>query len=123
MRFASPLRARLANPEERLLPGMFAQLEVVLPGEPQRIVVPETAVTYSLYGNALYVVQEKDAGDEQKQQVAERRFVTTGERRDGLVVIEQGLHAGEWVVTSGQLKLDHGSPVTLAPAAARAATP
>ncbi|KHL70909.1 RND transporter [Pseudomonas flexibilis] len=117
------LRARLANPEERLLPGMFAQLEVVLPGEPQRIVVPETAVTYSLYGNALYVVQEKDAGDEQKQQVAERRFVTTGERRDGLVVIEQGLHAGEWVVTSGQLKLDHGSPVTLAPAAAHAPAP
>ena len=55
--------------------------------------------------------------------MAERRFVSTGERRDGLVVIEQGLQAGEWVVTSGQLKLDHGSPVTLAPAAARAPAP
>src|SRR5690606_32583555 len=115
--------ARLANPEERLLPGMFAQLEVVLPGERQQIVVPETAVTYSLYGNALYVVDEQDGEGEQKRQVAERRFVSTGERRDGLVVIEQGLQAGEWVVTSGQLKLDHGSPVTLAPAAARAAAP
>src|SRR5690606_25742442 len=65
------LRARLANPEERLLPGMFAQLEVVLPGERQQIVVPETAVTYSLYGNALYVVDEQDGEGEQKRQVAE----------------------------------------------------
>ena len=120
------LRARLANPEERLLPGMFAQLEVILPQKRQQVVVPETAVTYSLYGNALYVVQEKQAKDgeaQQKQQVVERRFVSTGERRDGLVVIEDGLQAGEWVVTSGQLKLDHGSPVSIAPATADAAAP
>lgn len=121
------LRARLANPEERLLPGMFAQLEVVLPQKRQQVVVPETAVTYSLYGNALYVVKEKDAegqnGQNQKQQVVERRFVSTGERRDGLVVIQDGLRDGEWVVTSGQLKLDHGSPVAVAPSAAHAATP
>lgn len=120
------LRARLANPDERLLPGMFAQLEVILPQERQQVVVSETAVTYSLYGNALYVVQEKqeqDGGDDPKQQVVERRFVSTGERRDGLVVIEDGLQAGEWVVTSGQLKLDHGSPVSVAPATAGAPTP
>lgn len=117
------IRARLANPEERLLPGMFAQLEVILPETPRRVVVPETAVTYSLYGDALYVVKEQDGEDGQKQQVAERRFVNTGERRDGLVVIEQGLQDGEWVVTSGQLKLDHGTPVSLAPAAAHAQLP
>lgn len=118
------LRARLSNPEERLLPGMFAQLEVILPQERQQLVVPETAITYSLYGNALYVVQNKKAEGEdgEDQQVVERRFVSTGERRDGLVVIEDGLKDGEWVVTSGQLKLDHGSPVSVASDTAHAAS-
>lgn len=117
------VRARLANPGERLLPGMFAQLEVILPQEPQKVVVPETAVTYSLYGDALYVVHEKEGPNDQKQQVVERRFVTTGDRRDGLVVIEKGLQAGEQVVTSGQLKLEEGSTVRIAPATAGAAAP
>jgi membrane fusion protein (multidrug efflux system) len=119
------LRAQLENPGERLLPGMFANLDVILPDSPQRVVVPETAVTYSLYGNALYLVkdQQDEAGqvqtDEQGQprKVVERRFITTGEHRDGLVVIEKGLRAGDWVVTSGQLKLDNGSAVTIAPGA------
>ena len=43
----------------------------------------------------------------------ERRFVETGERRDGLVVIRQGLKAGEQIVTVGQLKLDNGASVSL----------
>jgi membrane fusion protein, multidrug efflux system len=45
--------------------------------------------------------------------VVERRFVTTGERRDGAVIITKGLRAGEQIVTAGQLKLDNGSRVSL----------
>lgn len=115
------LRAQLQNPEEKLLPGMFANLDVLLPETPQRVVVPETAITYSLYGNALYVIkdQQDEAGqvqtDEhgQPRKSVERRFITTGERRDGLVVIEKGLTVGEWVVSSGQLKLDNGTAVSI----------
>ena len=104
------------------------------------MVVPETAVTFTLYGNSLYVVVEQDqpsppnpctsalggllcslglakappATDQPPPSlVVERRFVSTGERRDGQVVILKGLQAGERVVTVGQLKLDNGARVIL----------
>jgi len=43
----------------------------------------------------------------------ERRFVETGERRGGLVIIGKGVKAGEQVVTGGQLKLDNGTAVAI----------
>ncbi|MGH8355373.1 MAG: efflux RND transporter periplasmic adaptor subunit, partial [Pseudomonas sp.] len=117
------VRAQLANPDGKLLPGMFANLEVLLPDQAPRLVVPETAITYTLYGNSLYVIgeQKNDQGEVQRDAqgqprlVVERRFVETGERRDGQVVVRKGLHAGERVVTAGQLKLDHGAHVAIAP--------
>ncbi|MEK1906717.1 MAG: efflux RND transporter periplasmic adaptor subunit [Pseudomonas sp.] len=115
------VRAMLANPDNKLLPGMFANLEVLLPGEQSAVVVPETAITYTLYGNSVYVIGEKkddkgavvkdDKG--QAELVVERRFVSTGERRDGHAVVSKGLKPGEQVVTAGQLKLDNGSHVTI----------
>ncbi|TBU99740.1 efflux RND transporter periplasmic adaptor subunit [Stutzerimonas kirkiae] len=112
------VRAELENPEERLLPGMFADLQVLLPASAQRIVVPETAVTYTLYGNSVLIAKEGEAAQGSDSQepylIAERRFVETGERRDGLIVILKGLESGEQVITSGQLKLDNGAHVRIA---------
>ena len=115
------VRAMLANPDNRLLPGMFANIDVLLPGEKPQIVVPETAITYTLYGNSVYVINEqKDAqgavvkdSQGRAQLVVERRFVETGERRDGQVLVLKGLKAGEQVVTAGQLKLDNGAHVAI----------
>ncbi|WP_439887632.1 efflux RND transporter periplasmic adaptor subunit [Pseudomonas sp. MBLB4123] len=115
------VRATLDNPDDKLLPGMFANLEVLLPGEPQHILVPETAITYTLYGNSVYVIGERQGEDGealkddqgQPQLAVQRRFVETGERRDGQVVILEGLEAGEQVVTAGQLKLDNGAHVAI----------
>jgi membrane fusion protein (multidrug efflux system) len=133
------VRALLANPEAKLLPGMFANLQVLLTAQAKQVVVPETAVTFTLYGNSLYVVGSQEqpaatnpctssagqvlcwlglakapASQEPTQSlVVERRFVSTGERRDGLVIITKGLRAGEQIVTAGQLKLDNGSRVSL----------
>ncbi|KAF1054928.1 MAG: Multidrug resistance protein MexA [Stenotrophomonas maltophilia] len=110
------VRASLPNPNQRLLPGMFANLEVQLAEQAPQVVVPETAVTFTLYGNSVYVVvpgQSKDDKPAPALQV-ERRFVKVGERRDGKAVILDGLKVGEQVVTSGQLKLDNGSAVAIA---------
>lgn len=120
------VRAALANPGERLLPGMFADLQVLLPDEAPRIVVPETAITYTLYGNSVLVVTEgkrpesedadsaKPVERDEPYLVVERRFVRTGERREGRVVVLEGLQAGEQVVVAGQLKLDNGAHVAIA---------
>lgn len=115
------VRAMLPNPDNKLLPGMFANLEVLLPGEKPQVLVPETAITYTLYGNSVYVIgeQKDDQGavvkDDKGQPrlVVERRFVETGERRDGQVMVLKGLKAGEQVVTAGQLKLDNGAHVAI----------
>lgn len=115
------IRATLPNPQSHLLPGMFANLQVLLPGPKTQVVIPESAITYTLYGNSVYVVvpkkdaegaPEKDAKGE-AQLVVDRRFVETGERRDGLVIISKGLKAGEQVVSGGQLKLDNGAHVAV----------
>lgn len=107
------IRATLPNPDGKLLPGMFADVQVVLPAEAEHVVVPESSIAYTLYGNSVYVAAPK-AGTESEQLIAQRRFVDTGEHRDGWVAIGKGLKPGERVVTAGQLKLSDGTPVSIA---------
>lgn len=117
------VRATLANPDGKLLPGMFANVQVLLPNPRNEVVIPQSAVTYTLYGNSVYVAVPKKAenGEPEKDAegkpllIAERRFVTTGEHRDGLVVVSKGLQAGEQVVTAGQLKLTQGAAIAVSP--------
>jgi membrane fusion protein (multidrug efflux system) len=119
------VRATLPNPERKIAAGMFANVQVVV-GEPQPVLtVPVTAVTYSLYGDSVYVVRPKKAQNDgpatsstagtgktaEPALEAERRFVKLGELRDGRVAVAQGLSEGESVVSAGQLKLRPGSPI------------
>jgi RND family efflux transporter MFP subunit len=116
---AFTVRAKLANPDAHMVPGMFANIAVVA-GEPARVVtLPQTAVTYSLYGDSVYVVvpqPDAQAGatdtGEPKLQV-ERRFVRLGEARGGRVWLLEGVKEGEQVVTAGQLKLRPGAFVRI----------
>ncbi|MGV2833991.1 efflux RND transporter periplasmic adaptor subunit [Pseudomonas shirazensis] len=115
------VRASLANPDGKLLPGMFASLLVLLPDPQPQVVVPESAITYTLYGNSVYVVspkqnadgQPENAADDKPQLIAEQRTIRTGERRDGVVVVSEGLKAGERVVSAGQLKLTPGAAIQI----------
>ena len=102
------LRATLANTDEALRPGMFARVNVVLPGDNAVVAVPATAIVYSPYGNSIYVaVEEKGA------LIAQQRFVTLGARRGDLIAITKGVAAGEDIVTTGQGKLRPGSPISV----------
>jgi membrane fusion protein (multidrug efflux system) len=115
------VRGTLANPEHTLLPGMFANVSV-LAGAPAKVVtVPRTAITYSLYGDAVYVVKPEPVktGAAQTSKppdavfVVERRFVKPGQVREDRVAISSGLAAGEQVVTTGQIKLNNGARVKI----------
>ena len=115
------VRGSLPNGLRKLLPGMFANV-VVLAGAPRDVVtVPRTAVTYSLYGDSVYVVKSEPAGDPKgdaktdaparPKVTADRRFVKTGEAREDRVSLTSGVDAGEQVVTTGQLKLNPGAAI------------
>lgn len=55
------VRAEVANTEGRLSPGQFVQIRVELPEENNVLAVPQTALTTSLYGDYIYVVQKAPA--------------------------------------------------------------
>jgi membrane fusion protein, multidrug efflux system len=106
------VQATLANPDEALLPGMFVNAAVVLPAERDQVVLPETAVDYTLYGDSVYVVRE-DGADAAGKPVAKafRTPVKTGTRWEGKVAILSGVDPGALVVAAGQIKLQNGAPV------------
>lgn len=107
------LQATLANKDGLLVPGMFARLTVKLSEERSVVTVPETAVSFSLYGDSVYVVVEKKDKDGKPLLAADRRFVRVAERRAGKVGLAEGVKVGERVVTSGQTRLLPGGAVTL----------
>lgn len=115
------VRGRLANPDLKLLPGMFANVAVLSDKPTDVITVPRTAVTYSLYGDSVYVVPPTPPAAAAKPDATapepvaiERRFVKTGTAQGNRVSITEGLKSGERVVTSGQIKLNAGSKVIVA---------
>jgi membrane fusion protein (multidrug efflux system) len=105
------VRARFSNAEGRLRPGMFARIEIERPSGPPVVTVPASAVSYNLHGDAVFVIKEEAGADGKTVSKAERNVVSVGERKDGLVVIKSGISVGDTVVTSGQVKLEHGSLV------------
>jgi membrane fusion protein, multidrug efflux system len=113
---AITVRAKIDNPDHKLLPGMYAAI-TVLTGDLEPVVtVPQTAVTYTLYGNSVFVVvpaKQPDPNVKEDQFEVERRFVKAGEVRDGRVRIAEGVKAGDQVVTTGQNKIQPGTKVRI----------
>ncbi len=119
------IQATMANPDNALLPGMFVNAAVVLPPQPDMMVLPETAVDYTLYGDSVYVVRE-DGKDVKGNPIlkAVRTPVKTGARWGNNVTILDGLKPGDRVVAAGQVKVQSGAQVTISdsPAPAPPAT-
>jgi multidrug efflux system membrane fusion protein len=108
------VQGTLENPNEELLPGMFVNTAVVLPPEPDQVVLPETAVDYTLYGDSVYTVREEGNDASGKPALKAYRVpVKTGARWSGKVAIVSGVKPGERVVAAGQVKLQNGAAVAI----------
>ncbi|PWC52663.1 RND transporter [Azospirillum sp. TSO22-1] len=108
---AIKVQATLDNRERMLRPGMFANVRVVLPPQPDTLTVPETAVDYTVYGDSVFVAKNGKAEDGADRLTVQRVPVKVGDRLPNRVEIRSGLNPGDRVVVSGQLKLANGAVV------------
>lgn len=97
--------------EFNFVPGMFANIEIEQLPIPNMIVLPSTAISYSLYGNSVFVI-EKDKTDPNMLRV-NRVFIKTGDQKGNYTMIRSGIKAGQVVVSSGELKLQNGTRVEI----------
>lgn len=132
------VEAKVANPDKLLTPGMFADVSIDVGTKQRYLTLPQTAVVYNPYGETVFVVKkkadaDKAAAEEAKKSgakpaaapagnappiapdalVVTQAFVTTDGTRGDQVSIVKGLDEGAEVVTSGQIKLKNGAPVTI----------
>ncbi len=114
------VQATVANSQERLRPGMFVKVAVLLPVQEKVLAIPATALLYAPYGDSVFVVEEKKSEkDGQSGKIVRQQFVRLGEKRGDFVSVVSGLKEGETVVSTGAFKLRNGQAVvvdnTLAP--------
>jgi membrane fusion protein, multidrug efflux system len=98
------VRAVVPNGDQRLRPGLFARVTVLLQLKEDALSVPEQAIVPQ--GDSQFVFKIVDG----KVHLTK---VVTGTRRDGRVEIVEGLAPGDQVVTAGQLKIRDGTPVSV----------
>lgn len=110
---AVKVQATLDNRERALRPGMFANVRVVLPPQPNTLTVPETAIDYTVYGDSVFVAVTEKTPDGKEQLVVQRHPVKVGDRTQNRVEIRDGLKPGDRVIVSGQLKLSNGAAITV----------
>lgn len=108
--------------EYNFIPGMFAAIDVDQPRMNDVVVLPTTAISYSLYGDSVFVIEKDENAaisksakkDDHKAPLRVKRvFIKTGDQQGNYTVIQQGVNAGQEVVSSGELKLDDGTPVII----------
>ena len=108
------VRAALKNADHKLLPGMYATVDISTGAPRNYITLPQTAITYNPYGDTVYIVDSKSGPDGGKPQlVARQTFVTTGPTRGDQVAVLKGVSEGEMIVTAGQIKLHNGTPLLI----------
>jgi membrane fusion protein (multidrug efflux system) len=119
------LRASAANQTEKLRPGMFIDVEVVLPEQKQHVAVPVTAVVRAPYGDSVFIVEDKkpeepgirQTADGKPVKTARQQFVRAGAQKGDFVAILDGVTPGQVVVSTGAFKLRNGAPVFVTEAA------
>jgi membrane fusion protein (multidrug efflux system) len=109
------VEAQVANPDKKIFPGMFANVNIQVGEQVKLLTLPQTAVTYNPYGSTVFVAKPTGKKDKQGKPALEAQqvFVTTGATRGDQVAILKGVEEGATVVTSGQLKLKNGTPLII----------
>jgi membrane fusion protein (multidrug efflux system) len=115
------IQATVENLQERLRPGMYATVSVILPDKDAVLVIPTTAVLYAPYSDSVFVLEKQmSEGKEPPTLTLRQQFVRLGDQRGDYVAVASGLKKDDIVVSTGVFKYRNGQSVvvdnTLAPA-------
>lgn len=99
------VRATFSNDEQRLWPGQFVNVMVLVRTDADALVVPPAAIQVGQQGNYVFVIKDDNT--------AETRLVTVDRTVGGQAVISKGLSPGEKVAIDGQLRLNDGVRVQI----------
>ncbi|WP_429208757.1 efflux RND transporter periplasmic adaptor subunit [Aeromonas veronii] len=109
------VQADIPNNDGQLRSGMFARASIILPTVKDQIVIPQTAISFTLYGQNVYVLKEGEETDKEGNKVkvlrAKQVVVKAGERRGNDVHVLSGIQASDQIVLSGQVRLSNDTKV------------
>jgi membrane fusion protein, multidrug efflux system len=105
------VQATLSNPEGKLRPGMFVQVEAVVGASRPIITLPASAISYAPYGDSVFVITDLKDPKGQTYRGVRQQFVKLEGSRGDQVAVVSGVNPGDEVVTSGVFKLRNGAAV------------
>lgn len=110
------VRGRIVNPDQRLRPGMFVDVNVPVGAPESHLVVPNAAVRRSTSGDHVFVVGPPGTGDAVNTARVTQKFVRFGPSPDAQhTIVLSGLKLGDQIVTTGAFKLRDGAKIALGP--------
>ena len=105
------VQAQIPNENNILRSGMYARIKIILPTLENQIVIPQSAVNFTLYGDSVYVIKESQGKDGKVETRVVATSVKLGARKDDQVIAIEGLKQGDEIVSAGLMRLSNGSLV------------
>ena len=99
------LKAEFPNQDERLWPGEFVHIRVLITTRKNAVTIPAIALQRGPEGYYVWVVKPDET--------VEQRPIAAQTASEDIVIATKGLNAGETVVLEGQSRLDVGARVAI----------
>ncbi len=109
------VQGTVSNPDHELRPGMYVNVDVLLPEQAGVVAIPATAINYAPYGDSVFIVKDatEPGKDGKPGKEVVQQFVKLGASRGDQVAVLSGVKPGDEVVTSGVFKLRSHAPVMI----------
>ena len=104
------VQATIPNPERRLASGMYVNVLLSLTKKREALIIPQSAIVHSSYGNSVYLSKLDEDGSTYR---AKQVTVTLGERKGDYVEVVSGVTEGSAVITDGVFKIYPGAALLL----------
>jgi len=107
------VQATLANPQNKLRPGMYVQVALGTGASTQVVALPASAINYAPYGDSVFIVADMKDPKGNSYRGVRQQIVKLGASRGDQVGVISGINPGDVVVTSGVFKLRNGAAVQI----------